>query len=103
MKNSYNILIAKNDKSIQEYFRDSYIVSGFASTSLTLAKRYLDKSRVFGFYEASKYIEQYPKVTCGDYKKHNSGIFWLYDGTKNFRKKRTKFDFKDLEHFFKNV
>ena len=75
LKNTYSISIVKNNKSIQEYFKDSYIVSGFASTGLTLAKRYLDKSRVFGFYEASKYIEQYPKVTCGDYKKHNLAFF----------------------------
>ena len=103
LKNTYSISIVKNNKSIQEYFKDSYIVSGFASTGLTLAKRYLDKSRVFGFYEASKYIEQYPKVTCGDYKKHNSGIFWLYDRSKIYKKKETKSNFNDLEHLLKNV
>ena len=85
-------------------FKICNIVAGFPSTSLTLAKRYSDNHKVFGFLDASKILFQSPEIICGDYKNFNSGINWISKG-KIFKKKKKKarFNFINLKDFLKYV
>ena len=85
-------------------FKICNIVAGFPSTSLTLAKRYSDNHKVFGFLDASKILFQSPEIICGDYKNFNSGINWISKG-KIFKKKKKKarFNFYQFKRFFKNM
>jgi len=103
-KKNLKITISKNNHNLQNLFKICNIVAGFPSTSLTLAKRYSDNHKVFGFLDASKILFQSPEIICGDYKNFNSGINWISKG-KIFKKKKKKirFNFINLKDFLKYV